>query len=163
VKKTILLSILFIIISAVLGLLVHEFIGHGLTCLLLGGKINSFGFLTNGSVGYISTSGLTGWQNGVMLLMGTLSTLILGILILLFRQLNLFLWWFGFLQPFDFIMYALTGAAGLKHWIIIGGVGEPQKALALLGLPTWIAAVLALIALVIPYIYLRRFKELQQK
>lgn len=162
-KKIIFLSALFFIVSAVIGLLIHEFIGHGLTGLLLGGKINSFGFLTKGNVGYISISKVTGWKEGLMLLMGTLSTLLLSILILLLRKLNLFLWWLGFLQPFDFIMYALTGAAGLKHWIIIGGAAEPQKALALLGIPAWIAAVLALIALVLPYLYIRRFKELQQK
>ena len=160
-KKLILLSAVSIVISAIIGLLIHEFIGHGLTCLLLGGKVNSFGFLTNGNVGYISISGLTGWKNGIVLLMGTLSTLILSALILLFRKVNVFLWWFGFLQPFDFIMYALTGAAGLRHWIIIGGVGEPQRALNLLGVPTWTAVIFALIALVLPYLYLRRFKELQ--
>lgn len=162
-KKIILMSALSIIISAILGLLIHEFIGHGLTAIFLGGKITSFGFFTKGHVGYITTSGITGWKNGIILLMGTLSTLLLGAVILLFRKLNVFLWWFGFLQPFDFIMYSLAGAVGLKHWIIIGGIGEPQKALTLLGLPSWIAVLLALIALTIPYLYLRRFKELLHK
>jgi hypothetical protein len=165
VNRLILLSIVFIIISAIIGLFVHELVGHGITGILLGGKITYFSILTNSHAGEIRITGLAGWRTGLMLLMGGLSTALMSAVILLFidkiknKTAKLFFWWLGLLNPLDFIMYSFTGALGLRHWIIFGGIGEPQRALSYLGLPGWVAIAVSIALLGLVYLYLRLSKK----
>jgi len=155
-KKKFWIFVSFIIPAMFIGLFIHEVLGHGLTGVLLGGKLEGFSLFSNGSFAWTYISGLGQTGEGVMLLAGSLADFAASLAIaflLIPRIRNFYLkslcFWVGLGGAVDFPFYAIFGALGLRHYIVIGDIAEPQRAFGLLGLPTALAPIVGLLMLLI--------------
>ena len=157
----------FVIPAAFIGIFIHEFLGHVLTGVLLGGKFERFTLFSGGVVARVYISGLGQSERGIMLLAGSLvnfGTSAAIAFLLMSRIRNFWLralgFWTGIWGAVDFPFYAIFGALGIQHWIIIGGVGEPQLGLRLLGVPEILAPIVGALMLLILIKYCRLFREI---
>lgn len=146
---------------------IHKFLGHALTGILLGGKFEGFDLFSGGTVARVYFSGLEQSERGIMYLAGPLvnfgaSTLIAFLLIPRVRNfwLRTLGFWTGIWGALDFPFYAIFGAFGIRHWLIIGGVGEPQLGLKLLGVPEILAPIIGALMLLLLIKYYRLFGEM---
>jgi len=157
----------FVIPSAFIGIFIHEFLGHALTGVLLGGKFERFTLFSGGVVAQVYISGLGQSERGIMLLAGSLVNFGASAAIaflLMSRIRNFWLralgFWTGIWGALDFPFYAIFGALGIRHWIIIGGVGEPQLGLELLRVPEILAPIIGALMLPILIKYYQLFGEM---
>lgn len=182
-------TVLFLLTLALVWLVascIHE-LGHGLTAEALGGKFLWFSLWPGIQVypnpgqpyegewgtsiakaAYAYSSGWEDWRNGLVLLMGSGSTLLLAVLALgglwLFRPRGWprILLVAGVLMVEDMLLYALLPELfGLRHYVIFGGVKpEPVDGAELLGFPRppFVVSVVLVSALLLAGLvfYLRR-------
>ena len=150
---------------SVVGLIIHE-LGHGLTAEILGGEFKTFfvmpgiqlwphpgkpypgtwpGYIGLAQFGYGPGWTVDSWQVGIILLMGSGSTLLVGICALstlwVFHPLGWLRYVFrvSSLMFIDVLFYTFLPTVGLRHWIFFGGhTPEPLEGALILGVPRWI-------------------------
>ncbi len=156
--RVVVVLILSVIIAVPVGTLVHE-LGHGITAVALGGRIEGIwvwpvrlfpGIQFTGwqldQFGWCSTSGVESeWGRGLKMLMGSGATSVLAYLLLIVSSLRLRASWLsigviavGTVFAWDIFLYSTLPLAGLQHGVVIGGKSaEPLWGAVGMGVPRW--------------------------
>jgi hypothetical protein len=144
--------VLLAAVIALLGLAIHE-AGHAATAVLCGGQVTKIQLLTlqiwpairwadwDGMFGGIWFTGAD--QRGLILLMGSGTTALLGLCAAIMLQIAAPRSFFrkvcltaAVLLPLDILSYSIFPALGWRHWILFGGYGiEPLEGALEMGIP----------------------------
>lgn len=169
-NKNIKYFLLFLLPVFLIGLFIHE-ISHAFTAFILGAKNIKITFFQK-DLGRVDWEGLNGFNEGLAEFFGAFTTFLMSVMLLLFilkiknPYLRFFVFMLGILAPLDYITYAINGEFGLRHGIFFGSefsIGEPQQALTLMGLPSLIAPISAIMMLGIYYPYYKIYKKIKWK
>jgi len=173
--------VLFIPLGLVMAC-VHEF-GHALWGTLVGGTVTSIQvayleiypviqLTSHFVVGSVGIEGISGFEYGLFLVGGSITTNIVAwLLVLILHRIHLginaqrLLQILGLFGLLDLPFYVLFPQIGLRHWIVIGGnQPEPLLGARLMGIPDSVFyIVVGLTTLGLSVLYLKRFfKKLQR-
>lgn len=157
---------MLVIPAALIALAIHDFLGHGATALLVGGRIEGWG-VGLPAISWIHVSVPSRAALGLVKLMGPVVTYVASIAtaFLILPRARAFaarslLVWLGVGCALDFPLYSILGAFGVRQFVLVGGTGEPQAAFDLLGVPEVLAPVFGVLMLSLLLAYRRPIVEI---